>query len=241
MKRIVALALVLAACSTSTAHRRTAPASDGVRALVRALRTDDPRGAYALLSTDVRRQLGYDEFALQWRQMAAERAWQARALEEGLRGDPDVGERALVGYGDGKTVPLEREGQTWRLESALVSRIRTSRPRDAIRQFAEALHARDLDGALRLLTERRRDGLARQIEGFVKGITRRIDDKIEEIGTDRAELRWDENGVRYRIVLRKEDDEWRIDDIHIRMVPDEEGEEEDPDSSSERRVPEPDF
>jgi hypothetical protein len=207
---------------------RSAPAGQGVRALVAALRADDPRAAYALLSGDVRREVSYDEFALQWKQSAAERRWQARALEDGLRGDPDVGERAAVFYSDGKSVQLEREGDSWRLESALVSRVRASRPRDAIRQLAEALRARDLAGALRILTARRRDGLQRQIEGFVTGISRRIDDRIEEIGTDRAELRWDENGVRYRIVLRKEDGEWRIDDIHVRPAPD-----DDDDTDSE--------
>jgi len=227
MRLVPALLLALAACSSAAPARRSAPAADGVRALVQALRADDPRAAYQLLSADVRRQVSFEEFALQWKQSAAERTWQARALEEGLRGDPDVGERAMVAYADGKTVLLEREGDSWHLESALVSRIRASRPRDAIRQFAEALRARDLDAALRTLTTRRREGLARQIEGFVAGISARIDDKIEEIGTDRAELRWDENGVRYRIVLRKEDDEWRIDDVHIRMTPDEEGAEGD--------------
>ena len=39
------------------------------------------------------------------------------------------------------------------------------------------------------------------------------------VGPDRAELRWDENGIRYRIVLRKEDEEWRVDDIFIRPAP----------------------
>jgi hypothetical protein len=224
--RLIALALVLAATAAGCASSagRAAPASLGVRGLVHALRADDPRAAYALLSGDVRRDLSFDEFALQWKQTAAERAWQARALEESLRGDPDVGERARVAYGDGKTVELEREGDRWRLESALVARVRASRPRDAIRQLAEALRARDLDGALRVLTARRRDGLARQIEGFVTGISRRIDDRIEEIGTDRAELRWDENGVRYRIVLRREEDEWRIDDVHVRVLPEDEAE-----------------
>ena len=71
-----------------------------------------------------------------------------------------------------------------------------------------------------------------KIEGFVAGISRRIDDKIEEIGTDRAELRWDENGIRYRIVLRKEDDEWRIDDVHIRVAPEEDDETGEPDEDS---------
>jgi hypothetical protein len=231
--RLVLLAVALAA-GCGAAGARSAPASLGVRGLVHALRTDDPRAAYALLSDDVRRDVGFDEFALQWKQTAAERAWQARALEESLRGDPDVGERARVAYGDGKTVELEREGDRWRLESALVSRVRASRPRDAIRQLAEALRARDLDGALRVLTARRRDGLARQIEGFVAGISRRIDDRIEEVGTDRAELRWDENGVRYRIVLRREDDEWRVDDVHVRVLPEEEGEEEGDEGDGER-------
>jgi len=232
MRRVTAVcalvAVMLGACAS--AGGRGTPAGQGVRALVVALRADDPRAAYDLLSSDVRRQVSYDDFALQWKQSAAERTWQARALEEGLRGDPDVGERAAVFYADGKSVQLEREGDTWRLESALVSRVRASRPRDAIRQLAEALRSRDLAGALRVLTARRRDGLARQIEGFVAGISRRIDDKIEEIGTDRAELRWDENGIRYRIVLRKEDGEWRIDDIHVRLAPaDEPGETDEPD------------
>jgi hypothetical protein len=123
---------------------------------------------------------------------------------------------ALASYSDGKMVALEREGKAWKLESALVSQSRASRPRDAIRMFAEALAHDDLEGVLRSLTARRRDGLRAQIEGFVKGLERRIDDKIDEIGADRAELRWDENDIQYVIVLRKEDGEWRIDDIHVR-------------------------
>src|SRR5262245_54472865 len=125
--RAALLLLALTACA-STSAGRAGPAADGVRALIKALRTDDARAAYALLSADVRRSLSYDEFALQWKQHPAERAWEARALEDGLRGDPDVGERAAVAYGDGKTVQLEREGNQWRLESALVTRVRASRP-----------------------------------------------------------------------------------------------------------------
>jgi hypothetical protein len=207
-----------AACGASSGGT-AAPAADGVRALVAALRSDDPHAAYELLSADARKQVSYDQFALEWKQNGAERAWQARALEESLRGDPDVGERAQVSYRDGKMVQLERDGAAWRLQQALVGRARATQPRDAIRELAEALHHKDLAAALALLTARRRDGIARQIEGFVGGLDKNIDGKIEEMGTDRAELRWDQNGIRYRIVLRKEDEEWRIDDIHIRPVP----------------------
>jgi hypothetical protein len=213
------LPAVFVVCACGGGGGPSTPAADGVRAYVRALHGGDPHDAYALLSADARRQVSYDEFALAWKQSGKERAWQAKALEDSLKGNPDVGERALVSFSDGKLVPLEREGKTWRLESELVSRSRAKQPRDAIRLFAEAIEGRDITGVLGVLTQRRRDGLTKQVEGFVAGIGKRINDRIDQFGSDRAELRWDENGIRYRIVLRKEDDEWRVDDIYIRPAP----------------------
>ena len=218
------LAAVLAVAACGGVPGPSSPAADGVRAYVRALRDNDPRQAYALLSAGARKEVSFEEFALAWKRSDKERAWQIRVLEDGLKGNPDVGERALISFSDGKLVQLEREGKTWRLESELVSRSRARQPRDAVRRFAEAIAARDITGVLGVLTQRRRDGLTRQVEGFVAGIGKRINDRIDQFGNDRAELRWDENGIRYRIVLRKEDDEWRVDDIYIRPAPrDEEG------------------
>ena len=212
------LALVLiAACGG--AGGSSSPAADGVRAYVNALHSNDPHDAYDLLSSDAKKKLSYDEFALQWKQSDNERKWQAKVLEDSLKGNPDVGERALVSFSDGKLVQLEREGKTWRLESELVSRSRAKEPRDAIRLFADAIASRDVGAALNVLTQRRRDGLTKQVEGFITGLGKRINDRLDRFGPDRAELRWDENGIRYRIVLRKEDDEWRIDDIYIRPAP----------------------
>jgi hypothetical protein len=218
-RRWLGVVLVFAACGGASGP--TSPAADGVRAYVRALRGNNPREAYALLSAEARKKVSFDEFALAWKQSDKERTWQARVLEDGLKGNPDVGERALISFSDGKLVQLEREGKTWRLESELVSRSRAKQPRDAIRLFAEAIAARDITAVLNVLSERRREGLTRQVEGFVAGIGKRINDRIDQFGNDRAELRWDENGIRYRIVLRKEkdDDEWRIDDIYIRPAP----------------------
>lgn len=227
MRSRLALTLTLALGACGGPGGPSSPAADGVRAYVRALKANDPADAYQLLSTDARRKLSYDEFALAWKQSDKERQWQAKVLEESLKGDPDVGERALISFPDGKLVQLEREGRTWRLESELVSRTRAKRPRDAIRLFADAIAQRDINGVLGVLTQRRRDGLTKQVEGFVAGIGKRINDRIDEFGSDRAELRWDENGIRYRIVLRREDDEWRIDDIYIRPAPREEDPERD--------------
>ena len=231
LSRWLGVVLVVAACGGPGGP--SSPAADGVRAYVRALHDNNPREAYALLSAEARKKVSFDEFALAWKQSDKERAWQAKVLEDGLQGNPDVGERALISFSDGKLVQLEREGKTWRLESELVSRSRAKQPRDAIRLFAEAISARDITGALNVLTQRRRDGLTRQVEGFVAGIGKRINDRIDQFGNDRAELRWDENGIRYRIVLRKEEDEWRVDDIYIRPAPkDDDGE------KSEASVPE---
>jgi hypothetical protein len=220
------LPLAVVACVASP-RGPSSPAADGVRAYVNALQADDAHAAYALLSADTRKKLSFEEFSLAWKQTAAERHWQAKALEETLRGSPDVGERAVASVGDGKLVPLEREGNTWRLESELVTRTHAKDPADAIRMFAQAIAARDVDGALKTLTQRRRDGLQRQIDGFISGLAKHADNPIDKSAT-RAELRWDENGIRYRIVLRKEDDEWRVDDIYIRPAPKEEDDKPEP-------------
>lgn len=218
------LAATLAACATV---RPTPPAQRGVTSLITALRGDDPRAAYALLSTATRKRVSFEEFALQWKASATERAWQADRLDAALLADPDVDERALVTYADGRTIALERESARWKLDDALVSRVRAARPRDAIKMFAAALQNRDLEGVLRTLTLRRREGLARQIEGFLAGIDRKVDGHMEET-TNRAVLRWDEHGLRFRFVLAREDDEWRIDDIHILPSTGDEGADDGP-------------
>ncbi|MBK9030811.1 MAG: hypothetical protein IPL61_05630 [Myxococcales bacterium] len=199
--------------------RNPAPARSGATAIVDALAGDDPAAAYALLSKDARTRVSFEEFRLQWQASAAERAWQVARLREALLADPDAGERATITFADGKAVALVRDQRRWRLDAALVSRTRAARPREAVRMFAEAIRAHDLNAFLRSLTRRRRQGLMRQLDGFLAGLERTVEGTIEEIGTDRAELRWDEGGMRYRIVLRKEGDEWLIDDLHIQLAP----------------------
>src|SRR5580698_2690842 len=142
------LAAVLATSACGGPAAPTTPAADGVRAYVQALRKNDPRDAYELLSADARKRTSFDEFALTWKSSDKERAWQAKVLEDSLKGDPDVGERALISFPDGKLVQLEREGVTWRLDSELVSRSRAKQPRDAIRLFADAIAARDVGAVL---------------------------------------------------------------------------------------------
>jgi hypothetical protein len=215
VKRFVLLA-ALAACGGSMGP--SSPAADGVKRYVHALRSNDAHEAYDLLSSDVRKQVSFEQFAIEWKQTQAERTYQADQLEKGLGGNPNVGERALLSFSDGKLVQLERDGDRWQLQSELVSRSHAKRPRDAIRMLADAMAARDIGSFVRALSERRRQGIGKQVESIVSSIGKHINDKLDEY-SNRAEMHWDENGVRYRIVLVKEDDEWRVDDIYIRATP----------------------
>lgn len=223
MRRELFLALALVAgCGGDAARRTTSPAAEGVQTYVSVLRAGDAAQAYALLSDEVKAGLSYEDFALQWNESAREREQQAGMLEEGLRGSRNLGERAKVVYPDGKTVHLVRENGAWRLESAVISRVHAGQPHDAVSIFAEALDRRDYQAVLRILTRRRRDGIGEQVDSFVKSLLERLkseDNTIETIGKDRAEMRWDDGKRRYRIILRKEGDEWRVDDIHLRPAP----------------------
>jgi len=122
----------------------------------------------------------------------------ARVAGQGARGEPqgqpDVGERALISFSDGSWCSSSARARPGGSRARLVSR---SRAQAAPRRGAvvsprrsPARHA----GVLNVLTQRRRDGLTKQVEGFVAGIGKRINDRMISYGQHRAELRWDENG-----------------------------------------------
>lgn len=214
--RLLLLLAALAGCGGAAGIGGAAPASSGVRAYIAALRSDDPHRAYDMLAEAARSEITYEQFAIVWRRSQGERLAQAKALEEGLRGQLDLGERAQVRYSDGKTVGLIREDDQWRLEAGLVARAHASRPVDAVRILAEALASRDYDAMMRILTSRRRNGIAREVDRFSTSLIEHLADEISIIGPDRAELTWETDTTRYKLVLRREGQEWRIDDVHIR-------------------------
>ena len=94
-----------------------------------------------------------------------------------------------------------------------------ARPHDAVRVFADALARRDYEGVLRVLTSKRREAIRAQVDDFVSALLANLDGEITLLGKDGAELNFHKDGKRYRVVLEREGDEWRIDDIHVRAVP----------------------
>jgi hypothetical protein len=224
LPRCVALALCLAAagCAARGAARASEPVSHGVSAYLAALRSDDPRRAYSLLSADVRDEVTFEVFAALWKEHRAEREQQARALEEDLRGGADLGERARVSLDGGKTLGLRRQPGGWRLDAPLLSRTHAATPHVAVEVFATALTARDYEAVMRILTARRREGIGKRVDDFVGSLERHLGDarhRVSFVGKDRAELQWSENGRAYKIILRLEGDEWRVDDVHDSPAP----------------------
>lgn len=227
MLRPAALGLALAgAISAATgcggAASAREPAESGVSAYLAALRSDDPRRAYSLLTDEVRREVSYETFAAQWKAQAAERKQQASALEQDLRGGADLGERAKVSFSDGKALGLHRQSGSWRLDGPLVATVHAPTPHVAVEEFAAALGSRDYAAVMQILTARRRDGIGRQVEDFAASLARHLADArhtISNVGADRAELQWDDGEMQYKIILRREGDEWRVDDVHARPAP----------------------
>jgi hypothetical protein len=220
---VVGLALALAACAGGAAGPAAdRPAADAARAYLDALAADDPRGAYDLLAADVRRDLRFPAFAAAWKAHRAERAAQRDALARALRADAAADERARVRFADGATTTLRRERGAWRLDAGLLAGRHAPAPAAALERFAAALTARSWLELLPVLTTRRREALAAQVDGFVASLGKQMADprrRIDRLADDRAELAWDDGELRYKVVLLLDDGEWRVDDVVIVPMP----------------------
>jgi hypothetical protein len=210
------LALIVS-CAPASASLPVA--EHGVRDFATALHSEDPRPAYLLLAASARAQVSFEVFAQQWRRSRLERQHLANDLAQRLDAGTVTHERARAGFADGRRLLLLREGDSWKLDAALVTPVRAESPREAIRNFQDALARRDLDAALATLTPSRQAGIGGQLHGFLRGLAARVEATIDQLGADRAELRWEDAGIRYRVVVVRQGESWGIEDIHIRATP----------------------
>jgi hypothetical protein len=204
--------LALAACRGPAAGESTADPAETVRAWLFAVEKNDPHAAYALLSPRVRKDLSYAEFERQWKSTNEERSRQAAAMSASPAEDGAVGAAAEVSLEDGKKTRLVREKRVWRLEQPLLTSSRASTPQEAMRLFATALEDRNFFAVMRLLTSTRKDGLTGFLDGFIAGLRSNVGREIT-INNDRAVIEWKEGSKTWKITLKKEDGEWRVDDV----------------------------
>jgi hypothetical protein len=216
---IAASAATASAMACGAAPRRDVPVATVMAAYLQALRANDSRTAWELLATDVKQGLAYETFAASWHAAAAERGGQAAALADALADDAAVEEHAQVTYPDGKTLHLVRSQGPWQLESALASRTVAHEPRDAVEIFARALGARSYDSVMAILSAGRRRRIGHRVTGFARSLAAHMRAPIHQAGPDRAELTWDDDGMRYKVVLVREGAEWRVDDFDMHAIP----------------------
>ncbi len=210
MSRWLVAALCLTACA-GTARRH-----DGSERIARqwthALTGDDPRAAYELLAAPVRQNKPYAEFAREWDATKLERARQAEALARALDRGARLGERGELAIGDGQVTPLTHEPEGWRLERPLIAAVRPATPEEAIQRLADALEDRSFPALLRLLSSERQEAARSLLDAFVTGL-RDHSTELVEVSEDRATLVWTDGSRRWRVVLKREQGAWRIDDF----------------------------
>lgn len=206
-------ALGLAACGPRAG---TAPARAGLQTYLQALRSDDPRPLYEMLTKEQRNAIPYETWEASWTANATERAQQAEEVEHGW--EQQVQARADVRYDDGQTVTLHQADDGWRLEQALVSQASAGSPEQALGQFLSALGRRDVSAVLALLSKERREAIVERLHNFQSGIDIQSRDGFSElyqVSESRAELNWSHLDVRYRLVFVLEGADWRLDEIHM--------------------------
>jgi hypothetical protein len=180
------LLLSLAACGPSAQNAR---ASTGLQSYLVALRGTDPRPVYEMLSAEQRKGTSYEQWAKRWSESKAERALQAEQIENSLRVQHGVDEEAQLRFDDGRTISLARSPEGWRLNQALLGRNRADQPDDALNLFSNAIRERRVDDMLQILSKRHRTRIETELRAF--------------------------SGIRYKVVLVREEGEWLIDDVHM--------------------------
>jgi hypothetical protein len=214
LRRFVACATVLAcACAPRGTQTPSGSAVDAARGIAATLRDDDPHAGWNILAGSVRDRERYEDFAARWRASRNEREQRATAIETAVREGDQVGARAELELADGPKTTLVRERGGWRLETPLVARIDAASPNEALRLFSRALDDRSVPEILRLLTTSRREDVRRALERFATGLRAHLGDALDVSG-DRATLSWHDGEHRYRIILKRESGEWRIDDFN---------------------------
>jgi hypothetical protein len=202
--------LVAAACGSGAMSRDASTAT--ARAWVRALGANEPDDAYALLSDEVRRRTRFEDFARRWRETPVERARQAQALSTALGAGATLGERARVELSASSAMTLVREDGGWKLDAPLLPAARAHTPEEALKLLAEALDERSVNSVLRLLTVERQEAVRQLLDDFAAGLRAHLGDSIE-VTNDRATLVWSDGTRRWRVVLKREQGTWRVDDF----------------------------
>jgi hypothetical protein len=207
----------LAVACGSTAERPATPEATVV-AFARALNSGKLEEAYALMSADYRKRVSLE----QWKKRLSENPQETLDVSNALSGARGkAAQHAVIAYGDGAQLQLQREGDHWYLSTNIVDFYDQSTPRAALRAFVAAMERKRYDVVMRLIPSADKEGITadrmeqawsgeerESVERMINSLREHIDDPIEVIG-NHATMPYGEHA---RVQFVREGNDWKIED-----------------------------
>lgn len=189
-----------------------------VIAFARALNRAKFDEAYALMSSDYRKRVSFE----QWKRRLTENPQETLDVSNALsRVRTAAEQRAVIPYDDGAQLELRREGDRWFLSSNVVDFYDQSTPRAALRAFVRAMERKRYDVVMRLIPSADKEGITAErmeqawtgderesVERMLSVLREHLEDPIEVIG-NHATMPY---GDHARVQFVREGEVWKIED-----------------------------
>lgn len=195
--------LLMSVVSSGCASRH--PVTETIESYRMATVRDNPKAAYALLTDETRRRLPFSQFERRWKETRVERAQQAKALAAPGR----ISHEAQVSFASGSMVFRTESGKSWWVASGGLPMEAAATPQAALRALIRAVELGDYRAFLRVLTQAKRERIERALRERLAKLREIADQPLEPSG-DQLIIQYDAD---LRIWLRKEQGQWRVDDV----------------------------
>jgi hypothetical protein len=210
---------LLALCAACGAGRPASP-QDALGAYSAALREGRSRDAYALLSSDAKKDIPYEAFQRIIRENPDEVMEIGRALARPAA-PPRV--TAVVKAPNGESLLLVLEDGAWRVDGSAIDLYGQATPEVALKAFVRAFKNRRYDVLLRFVPEAEREGLGAEelrrswegeeraeLEALVAAVEANLPSSRLEITGDRAAMAFGAGGT---VELVREGGIWKVEDL----------------------------
>lgn len=214
-----ALALVIALTCACAGAQKASP-QEALDAYAQALREGRAADAYALLSTDAKKDLSYDSF----QRVLKENPEEVKELGQALR-NPASPPRvtAVVTAPSGESLLLVYEEGAWRVDGSAIDLYGQASPEAALRGFVRAFRNRRYDVLLRFVPDAEREGLGveqlksawegedrAELEALVSAVETGLPAAKLEVSGDRATMAFGAGGT---VELVRERGIWKVEDL----------------------------
>lgn len=189
------------------ASPRMPPPEEAAQRYAAALAAGDAETLHAMLTTQARANLSRDEMSAILARDQKDLQLRAQRIAAAAK-EPPRGEAALY-LEDGRAVSLALENGHFHLNGAGLLPGRSMTPEQAVREFSEAVRARDYErvhAALSPHGQAEMDEVLGNLEASLSG----LDLAVVDVRSDRAEVEFP-SGLRLRLVQK--DGFWRVDEV----------------------------